>query len=119
MTSRQCIRMIVLWLSVVGFAILAGSAVATQAQCGAPIKNPPSTGTTKPQGDASNMDMSKMSNASNMDMSDCPCPNCKTGGGCANGSCSLKAHNAAKANESSAVTPKRRSTRARPRKKPL
>jgi hypothetical protein len=120
MTSRHCIRVMVLWLSVVGFAILAGSAVAAQAQCGAPIKNPSSAGTTKPQGDASNMDMSKMGNAGNMDMSDCPCPNCKSGGGgCANGSCSLKAHNAAKANEPSAVTTKRRGTRARPKKKPL
>jgi hypothetical protein len=120
MTSRQCIRIVVLWLSVVGFAILAGSAVATQAQCGAPIKNPPSAGTTKPQGDMSNMDMSKMGNAGNMDMSDCPCPTCKSGGGgCANGSCSLKDHIAARTNKSGAVTPKRRSTRARPKKKPL
>src|SRR5688572_29083512 len=107
MRSKRRMRILFLWLAVVGFAILAGSAVATQAQCGAPIKNPPAAGTTKPQGDVSNMDMSKMGTAGNMDMSNCPCPTCKNGGGgCANGSCSLKDHIAAKTNKSGAVTPK-------------
>jgi hypothetical protein len=118
--NKQIIRMIVLWLSVVVFVVLAGSTVSTQAQCGQRTNNPTSTGTPKPQSDMSNMDMSKMDmgtkNAGNMDMSNCPCPNCKSGG-CANGSCSLKNHIAAKTIKSRTSGTKRRSSRAQTNKK--
>lgn len=119
MSYKRSIRNLFLSLSVLGFIALAGSAVATQAQCGRPAAKPTNTNAESTSPQSSNSATTNPQGAmSNMDMSGCPCPTCKSGGGgCANGSCSLKAHNAAKANESGAVTTKRRGTRARPKKK--